>query len=209
MQRSLAVLLALTLPAGPLAANPPVPPPEVANLRVGLLVDVNSGRTLYARQPNLRFVPASMAKVMTAYLILKRYPLSADGNGFTLTVSPQQAASGMTAARRPADSSSSRAARPLSAAKRSVKESAHTHTSGVPRAGDPERSGRSENRGRLRRWSTPAAALANRPTTVLRSRVFATRGVNFESLATGDVHGDVGLVVVTFYAGLRRQRSTL
>ncbi|MBW8755371.1 MAG: D-alanyl-D-alanine carboxypeptidase, partial [Sphingomonadales bacterium] len=68
MRRTLAVLLALTLSAGPAAGSTPMPPPEMANVPVGLLVDVNSGRTLYARQPDLRFVPASMAKVMTAYV---------------------------------------------------------------------------------------------------------------------------------------------
>ena len=36
--------------------------------------------------------------------------------------------------------------------------------------------------------------------------VFATRGVNVDSMATGDVHDDAGLVVVTFRAGERRAR---
>jgi D-alanyl-D-alanine carboxypeptidase (penicillin-binding protein 5/6) len=40
----------------------------MAPVPVGLLVDVNSGRTLYARQPDQRFLPASTAKVMTAYV---------------------------------------------------------------------------------------------------------------------------------------------
>ena len=35
---------------------------------------------------------ASLAKVMTAYLTLKRYPLGGDGEGFTMTVSVAQAA---------------------------------------------------------------------------------------------------------------------
>jgi serine-type D-Ala-D-Ala carboxypeptidase (penicillin-binding protein 5/6) len=34
---------------------------------------------------------ASLAKVMTAYLILKRYPLSSTGDGFTLTITPAEA----------------------------------------------------------------------------------------------------------------------
>ena len=38
------------------------------------------------------------------------------------------------------------------------------------------RSGCSEKRGRLRRWSTPAAALATRPTVLLRSIALASRG---------------------------------
>jgi D-alanyl-D-alanine carboxypeptidase (penicillin-binding protein 5/6) len=68
LRRALAVLLALALPGGRAAGSPPAPPAEVAPIPVGLLVDVNSGTTLYARQPALRFVPASMAKVMTAYV---------------------------------------------------------------------------------------------------------------------------------------------
>lgn len=46
----------------------PPPPPEVANVPVGLLVDVNSGSILFAREPGKRFAPASMAKVMTLYV---------------------------------------------------------------------------------------------------------------------------------------------
>lgn len=38
---------------------------------MAVLVDVNSGRTLYAREPNRRFAPASMAKVMTVYVALE------------------------------------------------------------------------------------------------------------------------------------------
>ncbi len=34
---------------------------------------------------------ASLAKVMTAYLTLERYPLSGAGGGFTMTVSAAQA----------------------------------------------------------------------------------------------------------------------
>jgi D-alanyl-D-alanine carboxypeptidase (penicillin-binding protein 5/6) len=43
----------------------------MAGIPVSLLVDSNSGQVLYARQPNLRFVPASMAKVMTLYVALE------------------------------------------------------------------------------------------------------------------------------------------
>lgn len=63
-----AVLFVLALIAGPVAAGTPAPPPEMANVPVGLLVDVNSGRTLYAREPDRRFLPASTTKVMTAFV---------------------------------------------------------------------------------------------------------------------------------------------
>ena len=61
---SAALGLALATPVGALIdiPLPPVPPAAVANIPVGLLVDVNSGRILYAREPDRRFAPASMAK---------------------------------------------------------------------------------------------------------------------------------------------------
>lgn len=68
-------MLALVL-AAPSTANMPNPPPspppaEVAKAPVALLVDLNSGRTLYAREPDRRFAPASMAKVMTVFVALE------------------------------------------------------------------------------------------------------------------------------------------
>ena len=56
------------------------------------------------------------------------------------------------------------------------------------------------------RWVAYVRADHRTGTIAALAGVFATRGVNFESLATGDVQGDAGLVVVTFNAGLRRQR---
>ena len=56
------------------------------------------------------------------------------------------------------------------------------------------------------RWVAYVRADHRTGTIAALAGVFATRGVNFESLATGDVRGDAGLVVVTFCAGLRRQR---
>ena len=44
------------------------PPPEAEGIPVALLVDVGANQVLYSRQPRLRFIPASMAKVMTAYV---------------------------------------------------------------------------------------------------------------------------------------------
>jgi serine-type D-Ala-D-Ala carboxypeptidase (penicillin-binding protein 5/6) len=41
------------------------PPPEVP---IALMVDLSSGQTLYAREPDRRFMPASITKVMTAFL---------------------------------------------------------------------------------------------------------------------------------------------
>lgn len=44
--------------------EPAPPPPEVP---IALLVDLSSGQTLYAREPDRRFMPASITKVMTAF----------------------------------------------------------------------------------------------------------------------------------------------
>ncbi|MDR2858670.1 MAG: D-alanyl-D-alanine carboxypeptidase [Novosphingobium sp.] len=63
-----ALALALALAAGQAAGSPPAPPGAVTGIPVALLVDFNSGRTLYARAPDRRFPPASTAKVMTAYV---------------------------------------------------------------------------------------------------------------------------------------------
>ncbi len=94
-----------------------------------------------------------------------------------IQVRPQHAGSGITAARRPLISSNRIAARPVSAAKRSVNESAQIQTSTFSASGLPRsRSGRGEKRGRLRRWSTPAADLATRPSVLLRSIVLASFG---------------------------------
>lgn len=46
----------------------PASPAEVSSLPVVLLVDPGAGRILYARQHDSRFLPASVAKVMSAYV---------------------------------------------------------------------------------------------------------------------------------------------
>ena len=56
------------------------------------------------------------------------------------------------------------------------------------------------------RWVAFVRADHRTGTIAALAGVFATRGVNFESLATGDVAGDDGLVVVTFRTSERRQR---
>jgi acetolactate synthase regulatory subunit len=48
---------------------------------------------------------------------------------------------------------------------------------------------------------------ADRPGTLTAlTSVFSTRGVSFESLATGAVDGDAGTIAVTFRASARRQQ---
>lgn len=64
MRQVLAFILAV---AGLAPAAGAAPPPESAAIPVVLLADSSSGRVLHARQPDLRFVPASVTKVMSAF----------------------------------------------------------------------------------------------------------------------------------------------
>lgn len=74
-RRLAAHLAALLLAMSPATADanidlplPVEPPAETADLPVVLLVDLGSGQALYHRNPDRRFLPASMTKVMTAYV---------------------------------------------------------------------------------------------------------------------------------------------
>ena len=65
-------LVAQTLPAAfaPVPASPLVPSsaPLAAEAPIALLTDLGSGQVLFARGANRRFIPASITKVMTAYV---------------------------------------------------------------------------------------------------------------------------------------------
>jgi len=65
--------LALLLPTA-LNAQPAPPTPEQAP--IAYLIDLSSGQTLYARDIDRRFVPASITKVMTT---LVAFDMLADG----------------------------------------------------------------------------------------------------------------------------------
>ena len=62
------LVLALALPASALHAAVPAPPAELAPIPVSLLVDLGSGQVLEQRHPDTPFLPASVTKVMTAYV---------------------------------------------------------------------------------------------------------------------------------------------
>jgi D-alanyl-D-alanine carboxypeptidase (penicillin-binding protein 5/6) len=69
---ALLAALSLAVPAAVPASSPPLTPPqpprEAEAIPVALLYDIGSGQTLLDRRADLRFVPASMTKVMTAYV---------------------------------------------------------------------------------------------------------------------------------------------
>jgi D-alanyl-D-alanine carboxypeptidase (penicillin-binding protein 5/6) len=65
----LAAVLAVPVQAMAPASGKALPAvPTAAEAPVALLVDLGSGQVLHARQPDARFIPASVTKVMTLYL---------------------------------------------------------------------------------------------------------------------------------------------
>lgn len=64
----LKLALVLTVPASASAATIPSPPPGLERIPVSLLVDLGSGQVLVQRHPDTPFLPASVTKVMTAYV---------------------------------------------------------------------------------------------------------------------------------------------
>ena len=62
------ILLAFALFAGPVHARIPEPPQDISDIPVRLLVDIGSGQVLHAHQARKQFLPASLTKVMTAYV---------------------------------------------------------------------------------------------------------------------------------------------
>ena len=67
MRRLLTFLLALALPASVAAADLPAPP-DVSRVPVSMLVDLGSGEVLVSRRADVSFLPASVTKVMSAYV---------------------------------------------------------------------------------------------------------------------------------------------
>jgi serine-type D-Ala-D-Ala carboxypeptidase (penicillin-binding protein 5/6) len=73
---TLAVALS-TLACPPAHAQLPAPPAELAGIPVHLAVDLGSGQILTEREADRRFLPASMTKVMTAWVA---FEMIADGS---------------------------------------------------------------------------------------------------------------------------------
>ncbi|GGB98301.1 D-alanyl-D-alanine carboxypeptidase [Novosphingobium endophyticum] len=68
MKSFLKFILICMLGAGSASAVTPAPPPELAPIPVSLLVDLGSGQVLVERRPDVPFLPASVTKVMTAFV---------------------------------------------------------------------------------------------------------------------------------------------
>lgn len=85
----LALLATAFAPLTGARAGVPAPPAELAGIPVALMVDAGSGQVLYARQPDLSFVPASVTKVMTAYVAFEEMAAGRLSPTRTFTVSPE------------------------------------------------------------------------------------------------------------------------
>lgn len=88
--RYLAILpaLALASAAGSVDAVPEQPEP-FAGAPIALLVDLSSGQTLFSREPDRRFMPASITKVMTAFLAFELIDEGKLAPGQSYTMSEQ------------------------------------------------------------------------------------------------------------------------
>jgi len=65
----LLVLLSVDVPLAPGALAAPLPAPPQLSANSFLLIDHVSGETLASKEPDLRVEPASLTKIMTAYLV--------------------------------------------------------------------------------------------------------------------------------------------
>ncbi len=69
---TLPALLLLTLLLAPLArAQTPIPPPPTVDARSYILVDAHTGKVLASNEPTARAEPASLTKLMTAYIVFR------------------------------------------------------------------------------------------------------------------------------------------
>src|SRR5260221_186312 len=83
MLRNLAACLALLLSGAALAA---APQPPAVDARAWLLLDVTSGQAIASRNPQERIEPASLTKLMTAYLAFAALKAGALALGRTIRV---------------------------------------------------------------------------------------------------------------------------
>jgi D-alanyl-D-alanine carboxypeptidase (penicillin-binding protein 5/6) len=89
---ALAGATSATAAAPPFALGSMVPrPPTADEAPIALLYDVTSGQVLHAREPDRRFMPASVTKVMTAFLAFEMIDQGRLAPRTVYTVSPKAA----------------------------------------------------------------------------------------------------------------------
>ena len=71
------------------ADKPPILPAELDQAPIALLVDVTSGQVLFSRNPDRRFVPASITKAMTTFVAFELMQEGKLRQSQTLRVSPE------------------------------------------------------------------------------------------------------------------------
>lgn len=69
--RSLLCFFLCVMPLLPAHAQPPIPAPPALSAKGYLLVDFNSGKTLVEKNADERLEPASLTKIMTAYVVFR------------------------------------------------------------------------------------------------------------------------------------------
>jgi len=75
---------------GTLSARP-LPPDEIADIPVVMMVDLNSGQTIHTRNPDRQFLPASLTKVMTAYVAFEEISAGRLAQNREFSVRPETA----------------------------------------------------------------------------------------------------------------------
>lgn len=96
-RRYLLLLLAVMLPVAATGSSPaadaPAPlPSAVARAPIALLVDLSAGQTLYARDAERRFLPASMTKAMSTLIAFDLIAAGKLDENAVVTVRPETAA---------------------------------------------------------------------------------------------------------------------
>lgn len=94
---ALLVALVLAVPAGTAGAAPREPSPEA---RAWALMDAGSGEVLAAEHPGQRLSIASATKLMTAYVALRKLPLSKRVEAPLYTANPAESVLGLQAGER-------------------------------------------------------------------------------------------------------------
>ena len=91
MKAILSAFLGLAAVCGTAQARIPAPPAETADIPVTYMVDLGSGQVMYSRDADRSFVPASMTKVMTAFVAFEEMAAGRLASDREITVRPETA----------------------------------------------------------------------------------------------------------------------